>query len=184
MITVYRNKTKAPVERMMQIVEEKEAWNQRVREFQAEYNGRKAVSQHNNLTGADIIVGLEDSGGIVPFGWGNYDNVPYLVPRKGKGNENALDRLARIGQSPPVTSIMSLEFDVPPYYKAGSQVLYPGFELIPLLADENGPEGYDPGDVVDITLYVYFNIMVKEAWDGGDHFERIKAWEFFRVKDV
>lgn len=176
MITVYRAKTTAPVERMKEIVLEREAWADRVREFQAEYNGRKAVSQHDNLTGADIIVGLEDSGGIVPFGWGNYDGVPYLVPRKNKGSENVLDRLARIGQSPPVTQIMADEFDVPPYYQPGRNqpTLYPGFELIARSNEE------DP----NLDLYVYFNIMVKEAWDGGEHFERIKVWEFFKAKGV
>jgi hypothetical protein len=183
MITVYRNKTKEPVTRMIEMVDEREKWQDRVRAFQHKYNGRKAVSQHDNLTGADIVVGLEDTG-IVPFGFAKYDGIPYLVPRKGKGHENALDELARIGKSPAVNQIMSEEFDVPPYYMAGQQMLYPGFELIPTFADENGPEGYEPGDLVTADLYVYFNIIVKEAWNGGEHFERIKAWEFLKAKDI
>jgi hypothetical protein len=182
---VYRAKTKEPVERFQKIIEDKDAWNKRVAKEIQEVYRRRVVTITDHATGADFVAGIEDSG-LSFGGWSRYNDTPFLVPTRSPKGDNARELLKVLGTSPPFIKIMAEEFDVPPYFRTQREVYYPGFDMVPIIMTDPPVEPFDVGDLVDLELYVVYNVWPPDhggdLWDGGDHFEQSTMARYYGLK--
>ena len=158
-----------PLRTYRDLLAAREAWQEKVLAFQKKYHRLPAII-HENLTGVDNVVGLQDKA-IEPFGWRKYQQ-PYLEPVRNDKGDGARAELIAIGPSPSFRQAMCEAYDIPPFYRTQTEVFYPGFELIP---DENGDESDD-------RLFVIFNVYPEDVWDGGKHFRLISMADYYSVK--